>query len=417
MRKVVVLLTAFALIAIVFAGGVLSSSITGYQPLANPQTYLGDSQQFSISANESTNITWYVNGTLDSSASETNKTTSTYSNATLKNTVGIHNITAAVNNSNGTDTHTWMWTVSYSPPQLSGKSPNSPVSTGPGQSITFNIGADQNVNFEWYVDDGTSNTSVQNNTSTTTASYTPPSSYTDNTGSYTVHVLATNTTTGLTQSESWDWTVSYLSLQLSGKSPSSPHTTTSGDSVTFSINANQNVNFEWYVDDGTSNTSVQSNTSATTASYTPSSTYTDSTGDYTVLVYATNATSGLTQSESWAWKVASSTYYTGDSVWRDGEDSDTYTWTTQSFAGFYYNIDENVGTEQLVFNNIDAAGRVVSSGDIVYTTTSSAVSYNYSAWGTYEVIGFMAEKYFAGYLNSPSGTGTEKPLSRGNLHR
>ncbi|MHC1588942.1 MAG: hypothetical protein ACXQS1_03900, partial [Methermicoccaceae archaeon] len=189
MRKAVCSVIVLALIAVVFAGGGLSSpSITGYSPSANPHTYVGASQPFSVSLNESANITWYVNGSADTLTNNT--TTSSYSNSTLESTVGTHTITVVAANPNGTVNHSWTWTVSYAPLQLSSKSPSSPTTTTVGQSITFSIQSNQNVNFEWYVNDGTTNTSVQNNTSTTTASYTPSSTYTDSTGTYTVVVRA-----------------------------------------------------------------------------------------------------------------------------------------------------------------------------------------------------------------------------------
>ncbi len=75
-------------------------------------------------------------------------------------------------------------------------------------------------------------------------------------------------------------------------------------------------------------------------------------------------------------------------------------WTHMNFEGFYYNIDDNIGTETLTVNDDDTN---IGEGNIVYTTTAESVSFDFSKWDEYKVIGFMAEKYFAGY----SGTDDE----------
>ena len=71
------------------------------------------------------------------------------------------------------------------------------------------------------------------------------------------------------------------------------------------------------------------------------------------------------------------------------------TWTPLNFEGFYYNIDEGVGTESLEIK--DLGGRTIDDRDLVYRSTPLDVSFEYDDWGEFQVIGFMAEKYFAGY--------------------
>ncbi|WP_052306385.1 S-layer protein domain-containing protein [Methanosalsum zhilinae] len=70
------------------------------------------------------------------------------------------------------------------------------------------------------------------------------------------------------------------------------------------------------------------------------------------------------------------------------------TWTPLNFEGFYYDIDEGLMTESL---ELDYSGRSVGDGDLRYETVPALVSFEQSNFGSYEVIGFMAEKYFAGY--------------------
>ncbi len=70
-------------------------------------------------------------------------------------------------------------------------------------------------------------------------------------------------------------------------------------------------------------------------------------------------------------------------------------WTPLNFEGFYYNIDEGIGTESLEVEQL--SDRRIADEGLVYTSVPEEVSFERSAWGNFEVIGFMAEKYFAGY--------------------
>lgn len=75
-----------------------------------------------------------------------------------------------------------------------------------------------------------------------------------------------------------------------------------------------------------------------------------------------------------------------------------FEWNAQNFAGFYYDIDNDLGTERIT-TTITEGYKL--SGDapygVTYTTTAQTNEYEFEDWGTYKVIGFLAEKYFAGY--------------------
>jgi S-layer protein (TIGR01567 family) len=77
------------------------------------------------------------------------------------------------------------------------------------------------------------------------------------------------------------------------------------------------------------------------------------------------------------------------------EKSNTAIWTPFNFEGFYYNIDENISTETLTIGKLN--GRSIDSDMLVYSTKPAPVKFKNEGWGSYEVLGFMAEKYFAGY--------------------
>ena len=78
----------------------------------------------------------------------------------------------------------------------------------------------------------------------------------------------------------------------------------------------------------------------------------------------------------------------------------SYTWTADDFAGFYYDIDDNIKTEELVAT-ISEGNKLLEPNGVVYTTKVMADDFEYEPWGSYNVIGFMAEKYFAGYIDTP----------------
>ncbi len=86
-----------------------------------------------------------------------------------------------------------------------------------------------------------------------------------------------------------------------------------------------------------------------------------------------------------------------DRIWREGISSDKYTWDYRSFSGFFYDMKNNVGTEKLTVD-LQGNDRSIDSGNLVYSTTAEKMDFEFGDWGEYQVIGFMAEKYFAGYL-------------------
>lgn len=85
---------------------------------------------------------------------------------------------------------------------------------------------------------------------------------------------------------------------------------------------------------------------------------------------------------------------TGDRIWDGNNQSDDYTWTSLSYSGFYYDLDSGLGSEEMKINNI---GNTIDAEDLVYTTKPIETDFEYGKWGSYQVIGFMAEKYFAGF--------------------
>ncbi|MCZ7356688.1 MAG: S-layer protein domain-containing protein, partial [Candidatus Methanoperedens sp.] len=193
-------------------------------------------------------------------------------------------------------------------------------------------------------------------------------------------------------------------------------------SQTFKITVSQDANVTWYIGSSqANNTGLVLAGVQTLFTNTPSSS-----ANYNVSVIATNANgSGSTY---WNWTVHSKTYLAGNRVW-DGSRPDLfslkYTWNPMSFSGFYYDINSDVGNESITMQMNSYTDRRINAGNIVYDTTPEEVQFGYSGFGSYQVIGFMADKYFAGYTSNttianaqPSTTFAGKSaLAQGQLHK
>ncbi|MGD9779802.1 S-layer protein domain-containing protein, partial [Methanomethylovorans sp.] len=67
-------------------------------------------------------------------------------------------------------------------------------------------------------------------------------------------------------------------------------------------------------------------------------------------------------------------------------------WDYSSFAGFYYELDTDIASEEL--DVTVTSTRTIADGDLVYTTTMQDVDYEFDDWvGTYPKMGFLAEEY------------------------
>ena len=93
------------------------------------------------------------------------------------------------------------------------------------------------------------------------------------------------------------------------------------------------------------------------------------------------------------------------------ESTGEVTWDRQMFPGFYYNPDDDTGTETLEARTSDGEYSSMLSGDdpygLIYTTTAQKNSFRFQDWGSYYVIGFLGNKCFAGY---PGGSDSENGL-------
>ncbi|MDR2944695.1 MAG: hypothetical protein LBU81_06430 [Methanosarcinales archaeon] len=130
-------------------------------------------------------------------------------------------------------------------------------------------------------------------------------------------------------------------------------------------------------------------------------------GKYT-LKLTVNANGSATPTETLTWNIEVSAKTTGDRIWDASLNMPTtYNWTARSFSGFYYDLDTGEGSEWMTIRDI---GRTIDEGDIEYKTTTSNVSFAYDEWNEYQIVGFMGDKYYAGY-------GSDSLMKNGNLSK
>jgi S-layer-related duplication domain len=139
-------------------------------------------------------------------------------------------------------------------------------------------------------------------------------------------------------------------------------------------------------------------------------------GTYNVTLTVENAADSDT-SDITTITVHPPTYYTGDRIWEDdGDHSYTYIWDAKSFSGFFYDLESGLSSESMTISDIDSS---LGDGDIVYETKPVETDFEHSGWGSYQIIGFMAEKYFAGYTDNTTIDGAEEVsmMSSGQLSK
>ncbi|ASA77745.1 right-handed parallel beta-helix repeat-containing protein [Thermococcus sp. 5-4] len=81
--------------------------IVSYSPESPVESYVGDTVEFSVTADQTVNVTWYLDGSVVKT--EENVGASTYTNSDVGE--GEHSVRAIVENSNGSASQFWAWYV------------------------------------------------------------------------------------------------------------------------------------------------------------------------------------------------------------------------------------------------------------------------------------------------------------------
>ncbi len=77
-----------------------------------------------------------------------------------------------------------------------------------------------------------------------------------------------------------------------------------------------------------------------------------------------------------------------------------YTWNAQNFAGFFYDLNNDAGTEMLSASLGDCQSIAQCPCEFSYDSYAQEVPFRFGDWGFYDVIGFLGKKCFAGYPES-----------------
>ncbi len=102
-------------------------------------------------------------------------------------------------------------------------------------------------------------------------------------------------------------------------------------------------------------------------------------------------------------------------VWEPGENL-TFTWTNENFEGFYYDAQTRTGKESITIKLDSIKDRSIPKEGLVYSTTVETTTARYEPFGEYAVIGFMGEKYLAGYPEGKSNITAKSGIDPGRLH-
>jgi S-layer protein (TIGR01567 family) len=83
-----------------------------------------------------------------------------------------------------------------------------------------------------------------------------------------------------------------------------------------------------------------------------------------------------------------------------------FSWTPQNFAGFYYDVDEDLGAESLATTLYD--NKLEEPNGVAYFTTAQQKEFEFKDWGHYNTLAFLGESYVASY-------GEDSLLSRSSV--
>ncbi len=402
MKKASLQIFTAILVLGLFCGTVSADpGITTADPTGNATVnkIAGEIQKFSIQTNESATIDWLVGGVADNTNSSYDNGTNT---STLTHTVqpGTYDVKATVPLTG--DSRTWSVTGGSNVPVITLFDPSSSsVTNNVGESRVFTATVSQPSNMTWSFD----NTPLYTNTTVTQSSYTNNSAAQ---GTHTVKVDAQNENG--TDSKTWTWTVAVNGVPVNFDPSQGTIEVAQGKSQTFSISSSQNINVEWFVKDVKQEQETDTNVASSSYEFEGSST-----GEYTLKAVASDPNGIYSPStQTWTVKVVSAS--SGDRIWEEGM-PETYTWTAQSYSGFYYDLDSGVSSENMTIKDIK--DRSIDSGNIEYVTEPTETDFEYGNWGSYQIIGFMAEKYFAGYTTDGSKViGDDvSPISNGVLSK
>ncbi|PHP45474.1 hypothetical protein B6V01_003825, partial [Methanosarcinales archaeon ex4572_44] len=431
---------------------VVAPSVIEYFPSDNPSTPNGTEQKFGVKFDQEVDVTWEINDIeVHNETLVPAETWANYTNSTAG--VGEYTVRASGSNENGSDIAEWTWTVTDSTPPASvtnlsvaGRGKNTTLPNTPTGDVNLTFG-NVAVNF--------TDVTVAGNTTVVGSITNPANHYFAKVSDYYYYIETTADFSSVNISipynagdideslvklyhysaGSWneaanisvDTTnkkvsgdVSSLSTFAAGvpqrpiitinkPDPDEMPETSEGDELEFNISVDQIVTIQWYVN-GTKVSGSHDKENITLSK---------SAGTYIINATASND-NGSADNASWILTVHPKFYSTGYRIWDANYDmSTTYTWTPQSFSGFFYDLEEDVSSETMTIHLDSKTDRFIDEGELDYKSVPVSVYFDYDSWGKYNLTGFMAEKYFAAYIDDTEidDVDPEDLLSHGYLSK
>ena len=313
----------------------------------------------------------------------------------MYNSAGTYTITLTATGNNESATAEKPNHITVNPaPVLPGASfEGTPTSGTAPLTVQFNDLSSNATSWQWNFGDASTNSTEQS-----------PSHIYSSEGTYTVTLTAVNANGTSTESK-----LNYITVSSSVVPPVASFTAnvTEGSaplSVAFTDTSTGATSWQWNFGDGSANSTEKN----------PTHTF-NSTGTYNVVLTAINDDGSSVANKTI--KVQPKNYFSGDRIWdASANQSTTYTWNAKSFSGFFYDLDSGFSSETMTITGI---ARAIGNGNLLYRTEPVESDFERSAWGKYQVIGFMAEKYFAGYTSTTTinGVNTVSLISSGQLSK
>lgn len=77
----------------------------------------------------------------------------------------------------------------------------------------------------------------------------------------------------------------------------------------------------------------------------------------------------------------------------------SFKWTPQNFAGFQYDINSDLGNEE-ISTILTEGNKLVEPDGVIYATATQPKDFEFRDWGQYGIISFLGERFFIGYMNN-----------------
>ncbi|MGP8321678.1 MAG: hypothetical protein ACT6FE_05065, partial [Methanosarcinaceae archaeon] len=131
----------------------VSLRITDSDPTDDPESNVDETQKFNITTNQNCTIVWKIDGSTDKTDTDVKYSSYDKSIAIAES----YDVTAFVNNENGTDQKKWIWTVSNPIVSLSitDSDPTDDPESTVGETQKFNITTNQNCTIVWKINGST----------------------------------------------------------------------------------------------------------------------------------------------------------------------------------------------------------------------------------------------------------------------